>query len=116
MTIDDTVAISCIATLVGAIVVLWKLNDRRQKASEEWCRVELAKCFTRIQALEDSRVFTMQAHAKEMQSVAENYHADSKQTMKLLTAIVDAIREIARSTTPSPTPDDNHSSGALMAK
>ncbi len=111
MTIDDTTAIACIGALVTAVVILWKLNDVRQKAGEKLCRGELAKrdeeikdCVKRIRKLEDERVPVYQTHAAELKQMSESMRATTDQVAKSLDAVARTLADIARNGTPSPTP------------
>lgn len=88
--------ITCIGTLAGAVVALWRIYDRRQVADRKDLSRRLDEQEARIKALEDDRDKRAQKHAKDLEGLSGRYDATSLATTRALQDVAHMLKDLAQ--------------------
>jgi len=99
--------ITCIGTLAGAVVALWRIYDRRQVADRKDLSRRLDEQEARIKALEDDRDKRAQKHAKDLEGLSGRYDATTQETTRALHDVAHMLKDLAQA---------QNKSNAVLAK
>lgn len=101
------VLVTCIGTLAGGLVALWRIYDRRQMAERKELLRRLEEHDSRLKELEADRDRRATKYAQQLEGMSGRYDATTKETTAALKDVAHMLKDLAQA---------QNKSNAVLAK